>query len=388
MQKDINYILFSILRCAIQGNQMSDSDKLLVTDESFLKVKELASKHDIAHLVGLGLINNKLVDAKKNHEVYKFTYSAVYRYEKINAEFLKICQALEDAKIRFIPLKGSVLKSYYPEPWMRTSCDIDILINNEDLDRATQYLCDNLKYSLNGTGSHDVALSSKNGVHLELHFTLVEEGRTNQSALEILNNVWDYVKVKENFSYFYEMYDEMFYFYHIAHMAKHFDVGGCGIRPFIDLWILDKIDGVDVDKRNNLLSDGGLLVFANVARELSKVWFENKTHNPVTEKTEKFIISGGAHGSLENTAKVQQLKKGGKCRYIMSMIFLSSKKIQKMYPIAQKYKWTIPIMQIRRWIEVVIRGISPRTRVMLRRSWNLSNSQAEDIKVFLDEIGL
>lgn len=29
------------------------------------------------------------------------------------------------------------------------------------------------------------------------------------------------------------MKEEMFYFYHIAHLAKHFEVGGCGIRQII-----------------------------------------------------------------------------------------------------------------------------------------------------------
>ena len=54
------------------------------------------------------------------------------------------------------------------------------------------------------------------------------------------------------------MTDEMFYFYHIAHMAKHFEEGGCGIRPFIDLWTLDNIKDVDHDKRDELLSRGNL----------------------------------------------------------------------------------------------------------------------------------
>ena len=29
------------------------------------------------------------------------------------------------------------------------------------------------------------------------------------------------------------MLDELFYFYHIAHMVKHFENGGCGIRPVV-----------------------------------------------------------------------------------------------------------------------------------------------------------
>ena len=45
-------------------------------------------------------------------------------------------EALEKAEIPFLPLKGSVIRKYYPEPWMRTSCDIDLLIHKEEADNV------------------------------------------------------------------------------------------------------------------------------------------------------------------------------------------------------------------------------------------------------------
>ena len=41
--------------------------------------------------------------------------------------------------------------------------------------------------------------------------------------------------------------------------------GGCGIRPFIDLLILDNLQEVDNKKRDNLLKQGNLLKFANAS---------------------------------------------------------------------------------------------------------------------------
>ena len=38
---------------------------------------------------------------------------------------------IKKVQIPFLPLKGSVIRQYYPEPWMRTSCDIDILVDFE-----------------------------------------------------------------------------------------------------------------------------------------------------------------------------------------------------------------------------------------------------------------
>lgn len=65
---------------------------------------------------------------------------------KINHEYNRICDALESVEISFLPLKGSVLRQYYPEPWMRTSCDIDILVHENDLEKTTEYLVRDLGY--------------------------------------------------------------------------------------------------------------------------------------------------------------------------------------------------------------------------------------------------
>ena len=129
------------------------------------------------------------------------------------------------------------------------------------------------------------------------------------------------------------MTDEMFYFYHIAHMAKHFEEGGCGIRPFIDLWTLDNIKDVDHDKRDELLSQGNLLKFAEVARMLSRVWFENNEHTEITKKMERYILRGGIYGTNENRIAVQQQKRGGRLKYALSKIFIPYDNIKFHYPI-------------------------------------------------------
>lgn len=380
-------MFFSILRSALYGNALSDIEKASITKTNISEMMALAKKHDIAHLLALGLLNNEMVQDEHSSETSKAAYIAMYRSEKIDCEFNKICEALETAKIPFIPLKGSILKKYYPEPWMRTRCDIDILVHEENLDSAIHYLVDKLKYSKREQATHDVSLFSENGIHLELHFDLVEYGRAKM-AKSLLKNVWNFTQVADGYSYWHEMRDDMFYFYHIAHMAKHFEIGGCGIRPFIDLWILDNLKSFDENQRNSLLNDGGLLQFANVVRKLSNIWLGNDSHNSITEKTEAFIISGGVYGNIENNVRVQQLKQGGKIRFIISNIFLPGEFLEIIYPSAKGKKWLLPIMQIRRWIDIAFRGISQKTKITLKKNWKISSSQAQDMKSFLDDIGL
>ena len=84
----------------------------------------MSAKHDVIHLLALGLKQNELI-SKENSEIEKYILKAVFRYERLRYEYNNLCDALEKAQIPFIPLKGSVIRKYYPEAWMRTSCDID-----------------------------------------------------------------------------------------------------------------------------------------------------------------------------------------------------------------------------------------------------------------------
>ena len=75
-------------------------------------------------------------------------------------------------------------------------------------------------------------------------------------------------------------------------MAKHFENGGCGIRPFIDLWILDHMKSIDLSARDVLLSQGGLLKFAHASQTLSEVWFGGKEPNELSLQMQEFLLHG------------------------------------------------------------------------------------------------
>lgn len=387
MKNNLISLIFTILRSTLHGFQISDADKRLVTSDLLEDILKLASKHDIAHLLALGIVNSGLVDEETKSWFQQIIFRAVYRYEKLNYELMQVCEALEKAQIPFLPLKGSVIRKYYPEPWMRTSCDIDVLVHEKDLRVAVSYLVENLKYTEYEQNSHDISLFSPSGNHIELHYDLVEDNIACGSS-EILSGIWNVVKIKEGYTYHYEMPDDMFYFYHIAHMAKHFENGGCGIRPFIDLWILDGIQDADIEKRDKLLQRGNLLKFANAARKLSRIWFSNEQYDFISLQMEEYILRGGVYGNNENRIVVQQQKKGGRIKYALSRIFIPYEVIKFYYPILQRHRWLTPFMQVRRWFKLIFCGHAKRSMRELSYNSNISRSQADEMKIFLDEIGL
>lgn len=385
MDKEI-CVLFALIRSTICGVLLSDKEKALYDPEMLPQLIKIAKHHDIIHLLACGLKKNDLLD-ESSKELEKTILLATYRYVQINYAFTTLCEALEKAQISFIPLKGSVIRQYYPEPWMRTSCDIDVLVHETDLEKAVAYLVENLGYTYSHKFTHDVSLFTENGIHIELHYSLMDDEPV-KSSYEVLHNVWDKAVLKEGNQYWYELPDEVFYFYHIAHMAKHFENGGCGIRALIDIHVLNHRVHFDGTRRMSLLEHGDLLLFANQANLLAEVWFGKAKHTPATLKMEDFIVRGGVYGSTENHIAIQQYKKGGKFRYALSKIWLPYDMIKFYYPILGKYKIFTPLMELRRWMRLLFDGQLKRATKELDYNSRIAKNQMQETRQFLQDIGL
>lgn len=391
--------MFNCIKCEICGQK----EKIVLPEVSarfLIEVYKLSKAHDVAHLVGDALNksgvfeilpadldeNERAAIAKVKEKFDEQIFTAVYRYETINYELEQICKTLEEAKIPFIPLKGSVIRKYYPEPWMRTSCDIDILVREEDLARAVEKLSEALKYEIGEKGSHDIKMYSENGVHLELHFSLIESDVVSKADIP-LQLVWNYVQPINGTSR-HAMNDEMFYYYHIAHMAKHFIHGGCGIRPFIDLWLYNRVNTGNTNKRNKLLSDGKLLKFSEEAENLAAAWFGNKEYNEITQEMEDYILQGGVYGTLKQNLAMSQNKKGGKFRHLMSRIFLSYKDMEVYYPSLKKCPILFPFYQVRRWCRILFCGGRKAAMNEIKVNQNITTEEQERAKKLLEELNL
>ena len=377
-------VLFALLRSAASGTMLSEAEKSLVTTEFLPQMMVVAKTHDVAHLLAYALRQNGLAaDGVGEIEMMK----AILRYEQLAYELESLCAVLESAGVDFLPLKGAVIREYYAEPWMRTSCDIDILVRREDLKKAIFALEEKLQYVKKEVGTHDVSLFSPSGNHIELHFDLVEEGIAD-SAIELLASVWENVSVKGSWRHWYEMTDEYFYFYHIAHMAKHFSLGGCGIRSFLDAWLLERTETSDVSARDTLLSAGDLLAFAESVRKLSRVWFEGEAADELLLQVQDFLLGGGTYGSTENRVALHQGEKGGRVGYFFSRVFIPMDKLKKYYPILEKQPYLMPAMQVRRWFMIFRPDVARMAKGELKANGRMEKARTEEMQKMLKNIGL
>lgn len=379
--------MMALIKSEVFGTAIGEIPNDILSDDFYLKLYNLSKAHDLAHIVGSALKKNGIMpegDIGKKFE--KQTFMAVLRYERLNYEYEQICATLEKNKIVYVPLKGSVIRSYYPEAWMRTSCDIDILVREEDLDSAAEAICKELGYtSEQEKYYHDLSLYSNSGIHLELHFSILEH---TECIDKLLSRVWEYCCAVEDGRYKYLQTNEYLIFHQIAHMLYHFLKGGCGIKPFVDIYLLfDKLE-YDDEKLKVYCDECGISKFYLEVKKLANVWFDSDEHTDLTRQMEEYVFTGGVYGNAVNHASVGQAQKGGKLRHIASIVWLPYNTLVLKYPSLERRKWLTWAYQIRRWFRIFFCGGIKRCVNTLKVNQSVSSEKIDRTNDMLGSLGI
>lgn len=377
-------VFFALVRNAVFGLDLGET-KNLITPEILPSLYNLSKKHDLAHLVCDSLDKNGVLVGEETivKRFIKSRNTAYYRHELLEYELEQICAVLEKSKIPFMPLKGSLIRKYYNESWMRTSCDIDVLVKEQDVPSAIEILCAELSYKKGNNGSHDVNLTSPSGISLELHFSLTED----QKWQDLFCAVWD--KTLDGKAYHYAMSNEMIYVYHIVHMAVHMRTGGCGVKPFIDLLMLLEKMPFNKEITNDLLVKADLKEFEIASIKLAMAWLKTGELNETDKLFEEYVLTGGVYGTIQNRVLVEQTKKGGKFRYILSRIFVNYKDLSIKYPSLKKCKILFPFYQIYRWFDLAFNKKSRTyTKSTIKNTKTTTKEQIDKTRELFNKIGL
>lgn len=358
-------ILFALLRFEICGTELCDDVKNSIDEEDLPRLFKISKRHDLAHLIADALDKNGLFfqNAEAKKRFLQERTLAIFRYEQRRYEYTQICETFEKERIPFIPLKGAIIQDLYPEPWMRTSCDIDILVKEDDLNVAVAVLKKNLEYNCDFIGGHDAQIFAPNGVHLELHYRLLEDDASPQQQT-FFESIWSNATNNSRFQRC--MTNEHFYEYFLLHTAKHVKAGGCGVRPFLDIWLLRKKMIFDNQALKKILKETGLETFAKAVESLANVWFSGAKATKLDEELAQYVLTGGVYGTMENRVAVQTNRKKGKIRYTLSRIFLPYNELKYKYPTLKKHPILFPFYQVRRWFNL----LNKDRRKASVREWN------------------
>ena len=344
----------------------------------------LAKAHDLMYCVTEALYKVDLLPQDKPvYDAYvKEQMTAVVRTARIEGTLKRIKDILNEAKIPFVSLKGARLRYMYPDKMMRASCDIDILVKEEHLDQAVSALVEQGFTTDGKRDYHDISLYY-GSVHLELHFNICEDMEDIDS---LLKRVWEYVEPVSEYEY--QEKPEFFAYHHLAHMKYHFVNGGCGIRPFLDLYVMKKCGFYDEAKLIELLDKVGLTSFYHAILHMIAVWFDGDPHTELTKRCEEYILRGGVYGSTENSAAAQSAARNGRFKNMWHILFPGYDTMCNYYPKLKDKKILLPFYYMKRIFSKMFGKSGKRVRTKMKNIASQDQAQINSVGELLTAMGL
>ena len=267
-------------------------------------------------------------------------------------EYHQLVEYLCGNGVKIIPLKGCVINGLYPSVGLRTMSDVDLLYSGVDTKRLSE-LMETFGYTtdhLDG-GCHDNF--HKENVSIELHRKLIPD---NSPYRPVLENMFDKAVADKDIPNLYHMNPEDLYVHVIAHAAKHFENAGLGLRPFTDIYLLNRRhkDSWDREYIDKQLDHVNLRKFEAKLNTLSYAFFSDE-ESEVSEQDIGFIFRGGLYG-VHGDPSWGYMRKGGKSKvaFFLGRTFLPYSDMREMFPFLNNWPVLLPVMWIYRIVDVLI----------------------------------
>ena len=341
-------ILIYLCSCALNKTGI-DKDRLANINLDHLY--QSAGKHMLSSMTGQILRSAGITSSD-------FTKAIALSERKtiiLDDEYKKITSEFESSQIWYMPLKGHILKEYYPGFAMREMSDVDILYDSSHAEDSKKIM-ENLGYEVKSFGDkNDDDYIKKPVSNFELHrnlFKKVEQKR----FYEYYKDAKDRLLVKDDGNFYgYHFKPEDFYIYMIAHEHKHFNYSGTGLRSLLDTYLFlknNKLNMVYVSQETDKL---GISDFEKKNRSLAIDLFNGAELSNEEQAMLEYIISSGTFGNFDNKVGNEVKKTGGKCKYIIRRLFgpISKKDpynvyFRKRYSTFYKYPVLLPFLPIYR----------------------------------------
>ena len=360
-----------LISCVLSG-RVAESELIL---DDVGAILSFAKRHSLDAIVTsalskIGLAPEEAV-ARRNIAIRKIML--------LDAERGEILRALDEKQIKYMVLKGVIIKELYPSIGDRQMADNDILFDGRyrkdvrDIMLSRGYSIDSYDMGDN----HDVYLKEP-VYNFEMHTHLF-----NSYHHSVFYNYFEsaFDRAIANGAAHY-MTDEDYYVYIKAHEYKHYSAGGTGIRSLVDTFVY-------LNAKKGLLNEGyieaelkklGISDYENETRKLAQKIFsfdfatanmrsyKSGAYSDALERDERAMLDNffiaGSYGTTEQSVEKQldEMDKNGggaKIKYIFSRIFPPMEYYKANYPRVYRYKILIPFFIIGRVFAIIF--LRPRS---------------------------
>ena len=353
MEKSFISGVISLVKSALTGEKA-----VLPDDFDFTAAYKLAKAHGIIALLYYGIADSGIpLDEKLNQKFLAGILQGIAVCQEQMEELAALSAKFEENGIDFMPLKGSVIRSLYPKPELRSMGDADILIRTEQYEQIVPILGES-GFAFVKESTNELCWN-KSPFYLELHRYLVSP--RHKDYFEALGDGWQLAKPAEGSRHRYVMSDEDFFVFLFVHFAKHYRSSGIGIKHMTDIWVYLKAKPeLDGDYIAQKLEQLHLLRFCENVCKTVDAWFENAEFDDITYLITEKIFSSGAFGTKETTMQGNALRdmqegkvKNARGNRLLAALFPPYPNMCILYPVLKKAPILLPFLWVYRGIYTV-----------------------------------
>lgn len=364
--------LLCVLRAAVNGETAAAPPAGIDWNQFFA----LSKKQEVYAMVAQS-IDYSYLPPDIARELNDQSKSELVRLIAMQNELKAIEEQLEKNEIRYMLLKGSVIRNYYPKQSMRQMSDIDIMYDPQKRDILLEIM-KKRGYKMKSDGDNSDDFVKAPYYTFEFHRDLFKDV---YGFCPDFSFVWDHAERSAEKPFEYIMCAEDLYLFHIAHMYKHGILGGFGVRFLVDTYlILKKNPDMDTALLQRQLGKLNLSDFEEKIKILSFSVMEDKALTE--EQTALFndIIQNSIFGAADNIdiaaayEAYNAANGGGVLGYLKNRIFPSKQQMQSMYPQLKEKGYLLPYYYFKRLFKNLFTSFSKGVKEV-REIRNIANKE-------------
>lgn len=373
-----------LMACALNSTQPVEKPD----NVSFEDVYQLSNKQLFANatFVSIDKLRNK--PPKELYEKWQASYA--FRLAQCANQLFEL-DLLVDSFVSqgydVMPLKGSIVRNYYPTPDMRTMTDVDLLVKADDREavRKIMYSC-GYEMFIPDDGQVDT-FKKGNHCYIDLHYYLMAK---NHHGQEHFQDTWDIAFETDKKGVYAFTYEDL-YVYNVGHYAKHMFSSGTGMRCVADAYVLWK-NATEEQKViiNEKLKQKELFTFNEQLVKVAGIWFDGEEDDGTTDDIQAYFIDTSTYGNEDSVDAIKLMTDSGesisKWEYFKKRIFPGAEYLYERYNVKHKCPLLLPFLWLYRLFSIMF--IGKRVAKEVTKTENVTKEEIEKSRILYSKLGL
>ncbi len=400
-QLDANSLyLMHLMSCALRGQ----APQSLPADATWDAVYNLALGNSVTTTCAFAAAKAPGIDAAEAKRWRDEIYKNAIRHSVFADEREAIFAQMDAAGLAHLPVKGIVTAQAYPHPEMRWMCDNDFLFGRDLGNGTVRVANENDRFELRRImESHGYEPESFGELYHDAYQKAPFLNFEPHLRLSYSEDAWDgyyadsWTRARRaagEKGLAYEFSREDAYLYHVAHMYKHFESSGHGVRGVADEWALlnawrETMDRPYLDAE---LAKLGMVDFEAELRSVADAAVDQDACGrvlagdpealaPKDAYTISYMLSSGTYGTLQNQARnwvrddaAEHGESLARVRYLLHRLFPPTDSLLPYYPVLKRAPWLLPAVHLYR---LTLRPIQKRAKLRTELSAVMGKSGEE-----------